>query len=150
MDEFKLNLHSQIVVAWKITNFILVILTPFSRSQEGSDCWIMACLHAVCWMNGRILTKLAQLFCWDRDKNWLDFLWPWSHFQGYTGAMILENGLSAPCLIEEWMNFDQTYILVYCDLEFIIDTIYFNIMSVQFGGGTFVFLRKHCSCLSCF
>ena len=44
----KLNLHSQIVVAWKITNFILVTLTPFSRSQEGSDCWIMACLHAIC------------------------------------------------------------------------------------------------------
>ena len=56
--------------------------------------------------------------------------------------MILENGLSAPCLIEEWMNFDQTYIQVYCDLEFIIDTIYFNNMSVQSGGGTY---RKHCS-----
>ena len=60
--------------------------------------------------------------------------------------MILENGLSAPYLIEEWMNFDQTYILVYCDLEFIIDTIYFNNMSVQTAGGeTYVFLRKHCS-----
>ena len=33
------------------------------------------------------------------------------------------------------MNFDQTYIQVYCDLEFIIDTIYFNNMSVQTGGG---------------
>ena len=49
--------------------------------------------------------------------------------------MILENGLSAPYLIEEWMNFDQTYIQVYCDLEFIIDTIYFNNMSVQTGAG---------------
>ena len=47
--------------------------------------------------------------------------------------MILENGLSAPYLIEEWMNFDQTYI--YCDLEFIIDTIYFNNMSIQIGVG---------------
>ena len=46
--------------------------------------------------------------------------------------MILENGLSAPYLIEEWMNFHQTYI--YCDLEFIIDTICFNNMSVQTGG----------------
>ena len=27
-------------------------------------------------------------------------------FQGYTKAMILENGLSAPYLLEEWMNFD--------------------------------------------
>ena len=36
------------------------------------------------------------------------FFLPRSHFQGYTRAMILENGLSAPYLIEEWMNFDQT------------------------------------------
>ena len=79
-------------------------LTPFSRSQEGSDCWIMACLHAICWKNGWILTKLAQLCCWDRDKNWLDFLWPWSHFQVYTRAMTLENGLSTPYLIKELMN----------------------------------------------
>ena len=48
------------------------------------------------------------------------------------------------------MNFDQTYISVYCDLEFIIDTIYFNNVAVQTaggggGGGTYVFLRKHCS-----
>ena len=50
--------------------------------------------------------------------------------------MILENGLSAPYLIEEWMNFDQTYIKVYRDLEFIIDTFYFNNMSVQTGGRT--------------
>ena len=61
--------------------------------------------------------------------------------------MILENGFSAPYLIGEWMNSDQTYIYVYCDLEFIIDTIYFNNMSVQTGGGTYVFLRKHCSSL---
>ena len=55
--------------------------------------------------------------------------------------MILENGLSAPYLIEEWMNFDQTYIQVYCDLEFIIDTICFNNMSVQTGvGGAYIFL----------
>ena len=33
------------------------------------------------------------------------------------------------------MKFDQTDIQVYCDLEFIIDTIYFNNMSVQTGGG---------------
>ena len=49
--------------------------------------------------------------------------------------MILENGLSVPNLMEEWMNFDQTYIKVYCDLEFITDTNYFHNMSVQTGGG---------------
>ena len=64
--------------------------------------------------------------------------------------MILENGLSAPYFIEEWMNFDQTYKEVYCDLEFIIDTIYFNNMSVQTGGGTYVLLRKHYSSSSKF
>ena len=32
------------------------------------------------------------------------------------------------------MNFNQTYIQVYCDLEFIIDKIYFNNMSIQTGG----------------
>ena len=60
-------------------------------------------------------------------------------------AMILENGLSAPYLIEEWMNFDRTCIKVYCDLEFIIDTIYFNNTSVQTCGGIYIFLRKDCS-----
>ena len=47
-------------------------LTPFSRSQEGSNCWKMACLHPIFWMNGWILTKLAQLYCWNMDKNLLD------------------------------------------------------------------------------
>ena len=56
--------------------------------------------------------------------------------------MILVNGFSAPYLVEEWMNFDQTYIYVYCGLEFIIDTIYFNNMSVQTGGGDIRFPPK--------
>ena len=56
--------------------------------------------------------------------------------------MILKNGLSAPYLIEEWMNFDQTYISVYCDLEFIIDTIYFNNVAVQTAGGDIRFPPK--------
>ena len=41
----------------------------FSRSQEGSDCWKMACLHPISRMNGRILTKLVHLYCCDREKN---------------------------------------------------------------------------------
>ena len=51
----------------------LVTLTPFLRSQEGSDCWKMAILHPISRMNGWILTSLVQLYCWDKDKNWLDF-----------------------------------------------------------------------------
>ena len=64
------------------------------------------------------------------EKNWLDSGDLDSIFKVTLGLRLLENGLSALYLIEEWMNFDQTYIKVYCDLEFIIDTIYFNNMSV--------------------
>ena len=56
--------------------------------------------------------------------------------------MILGNGLSAPYLIEEWMDFDQTYIWVYCDLEFIIDTIYFNKCLFKLVGGHTFFSKN--------
>ena len=53
----------------------------------------------------------AQLYCWDRDKNWLDFCDLDPIFKvTQLILMILENGFSAPYLIEEWMNSDQTYI----------------------------------------
>ena len=48
-------------------------LDPFSELQEGSICWKMAFLHPISWMNGWILTKLVQLYCWDRIRIWLDF-----------------------------------------------------------------------------
>ena len=48
-------------------------LAPFSRSQESSDCWKMACLHSISRINGWILTKLVHLYCCDMEKNWLDF-----------------------------------------------------------------------------
>ena len=72
MDGFLPNLYIYIVETWKRTDKILVT-TPFSRSQEGLDCWKMACLHPISWRNGWILTKLAQLYCCDMKKNWLDF-----------------------------------------------------------------------------
>ena len=72
MDGLWHNLHNYIVVTWKRTDYS-VTLTPFSRSQEDSDVWKMAFLHPISRMNGLILTKLVQLYCWDRDKNWLDF-----------------------------------------------------------------------------
>ena len=94
-------------MAWKITDYILVTLTPFSRSQEGWDCWIMACLHAICWMNGWILTKLAQLYCWDRDENWLSFvtLIPFSRsHKGYDFRKWIVSTLSHRGMDEFWPN----------------------------------------------
>ena len=32
----------------------------------------MASLHSISWKNGWI-DKLAQIYHWDMDKNWLDF-----------------------------------------------------------------------------
>ena len=88
-------------------------LTPFSRSQEGSDCWKMACLHPISWRNGWILTKLAQLYCCDMKKNWLDFGDHDPIFKVTQGLGFAENTfffffLSVPCLMKEWMDFDQT------------------------------------------
>ena len=109
MDGFWPNLQYYIVVTWKKkTDQILMTLTPFSRSQEGSDCWKMAFLHIISRMNGWILAKLVQLYCWDRNKNWLDFgdldpirfWWPWPLLDfgdldpifKVTLGQILENG----------------------------------------------------------
>ena len=48
-------------------------LIKFSRSQECSDCWKMACLNPFSRMNGWIWTKPVHLYCCDMEKNWLDF-----------------------------------------------------------------------------
>ena len=84
-------------------------LTPFSRSHKCLDCWKTACLHPISWRNGWILTKLAQLYCCDMKKNWLDFgdLDPILKVTGW--LRLLENGFSsAPYLQIEWIDFDQT------------------------------------------
>ena len=86
-------------------------LTPFSRSQEGSDCWKMAFLHPISWKNGWILTKFGQLYCCDMKKNWLDFGDLDPIFKITQGLRLLENGLSAPYLMKEWTDFD------FCDLD---------------------------------
>ena len=148
-------------------------LTPFSRSHDGLDGWKMACLHPISGMNGRIFTKHVHLYCWDMEKNWLDFgdldpifkvtgglrllentpvctLSPeWMNEWNLTKLIhlyccdmemnwldfgdlkpifkvtwwlrLLENGLSAPCLMKEWMDFDQhcTTILLWHEKELI-------------------------------
>ena len=82
-------------------------LTPFSRSH-GLDGWNMACLHPISWMNGLIFTKLVHLYCWDMEKNWLDFDDLDPIFKVTGGLRLLENGLSATYLMMECMDFDQT------------------------------------------
>ena len=83
-------------------------LASFSRSQEGSDCWETAFLHPISRMNGWILTKLERLYRCDIEKNLLDFGDLDPIFKVTQGLRLLENGLSAPCLMKEWMDFDQT------------------------------------------
>ena len=82
-------------------------LTPFSRSHLGLDCWKMACLHCISWRNGWILTKLAQPNCCGMENNWFDFGDLDSIFKVTGGLILLDNGLSARYLLNEWMDFDQ-------------------------------------------
>ena len=82
-------------------------LTPFSRSQEGLDCWKMVCMQPIFWMNKWILTKLVQLYCWDMKKYWLDFGDLDPIFKVTVRLKLLENCLSAPYLLNEWMDYDQ-------------------------------------------
>ena len=83
-------------------------LTSFSRSHDGLYGWQMACLHPISWMKGWIFTKLVHLYCWDMEKNWLDFGDLDPIFKVTGGLRLLENGLSALYLMKEWMDFDQT------------------------------------------
>ena len=59
-------------------------------------------------MNEWILTKLLHLNRWDMEKNWLDFDDLDPIFKVMLRLSLLENGLSAPCLLKEWVDFDQT------------------------------------------
>ena len=102
------NLHSYIVWTCRRTNYILVTLTPFSRSHKGLEHWKMACLHPISWRNVWILTKLAQVYCCDMEKNWFDFGDLDPIFKVTGGLRLLINGLSASYLLNEWMDFDQT------------------------------------------
>ena len=124
-------------------------LTPFSRSHKGLDCWKMACLHLISWRNSWILTKLAQLYCCDMEKNCLYFGDLDPIFKVTGGLRLLENSLSVLYLLIEWMDFHQTHnyivetrtrtesILVTLtpfSRSHIIYMTYFNNMSIQTGG----------------
>ena len=43
------------------------------------------------------------------EKNWLDFYDLDPIFKVTLRLRLLENGLSAPCLLKEWVDFDQLY-----------------------------------------
>ena len=68
----------------------------------------MACLHPISRINGWILTKLVHLYCFDMEKNGLDFGDLDPIFKVTQGLRLLKNGLSALYLLKEWMDFDQT------------------------------------------
>ena len=54
-------------------------------------------------MLGKYMNPIPLLV---RDKNWLDFWWPWPHFQGHRGIRLLENGLSVHYFQNEWLDFN--------------------------------------------
>ena len=86
-------------------DLILVTLTPFSRSHGGLDCWKIACPPPISWMDGWILTKLVHLYCWDTEKYLLDFCDLDPIFKVTIWLRLLENGLSAPCLLKKMGGF---------------------------------------------
>ena len=86
-------------------------LDPIFKVTQGLKIvgkgWIIACLHLISWRNQWILTIPAHLDCWDMLKNWLDF-GDDPIFKVTRWLRWLENGLSAPSLLNEWMDFYQT------------------------------------------
>ena len=90
-------------------------LDQFSRSHNGLDCWKMACLENGLsalylmkeWMNFDQTCTALALLLW-HGKELIRFCLPWPHFNVTGGFRLLENALSAPCLLNEWMGFDQT------------------------------------------
>ena len=68
--------------------------------------WLVCTLSPE-WMDG-FFTKLVYLYCWDMEKNWLDFGDHDPIFKVTGGFRLLEIGLSLPYLMKEWMDFDQT------------------------------------------
>ena len=51
------------------------------------------------------------------EKNWLDSDGLDPIFKVTLRLILVENGLSAPCLLKEWVDFDQTCKLYFWDME---------------------------------
>ena len=76
-----------------------------TQGQIVGKGWKIACLHPISWTNKWILTVPAYLNCWDMLNNWLDFNDLDPIFKVTWWLRWYENGLSAPCLLDEWMEF---------------------------------------------
>ena len=75
--------------------------------REGLDLLDNDLYASISWMNKWILTKLVQLYCWDMEKNLLDFGDLDPILKVTVRLKLLENCLSAPYLLNQWMGFDQ-------------------------------------------
>ena len=76
---------------------------PHFQGHTSLDYWNMACLHPISWRNRWILTKLAQLYCCDMEKNWLDFGDLDPIFKVTGGLMVVWKWLF--CILSpEWMD----------------------------------------------
>ena len=67
----------------------------------------MACLHCISSRNGWILIKLAQPNFCGMENNLFYFGDLDPIFKVAGGLRLLDNGLSARYLLNEWMEFDQ-------------------------------------------
>ena len=63
----------------------------------------MTCLHPISWINGWIFTKLVHLYCWDMEKNWLDFGDLVPILQGHRRARVVGKWIVCT-LSPEWMD----------------------------------------------
>ena len=78
----------------------------FSADPVGVG--IASCPHSIYLLNRHILAKLTQIYHWEGKKCWLDFGDLDPIFKVTGGLRLLENGLSASCLLKEWIDFNQT------------------------------------------
>ena len=79
----------------------------FKGYMRGLDCWKMACLHPICWMNRWILTNL-YIYIVETWKITLCFGDLDPTFKATLRLRLLENSLFTPCLLKEWVDFNQT------------------------------------------
>ena len=80
----------------------------FSADPVGVGGGVASCPHSISLLNGQILAKLTQIYHWEGEKCWLDFDDLDPIFKVTGGLRLLENGLSTPCLLNEWIDFNQT------------------------------------------
>ena len=78
----------------------------FSADPVGVG--IASCPHSISLLDGHILAKLTQIYHWEGEKCLLDFGDLDLIFKVTRALRLLENGLSAPHLLKELIDFNQT------------------------------------------